>query len=78
MKFDIKKFMTINVGQKDRVIRVIVAIFLLIGVYNGGFINHWIIALIALALLASAYFRFCPVYRLVDKNTNQEQPPAGS
>lgn len=75
MKFDIKKFFKINVGQKDRVIRVIVAIFLLIGFYNSGF-QSWISALIALALLATAWFRFCPVYLLGDINTSKDQPPA--
>lgn len=73
MKFDIKKIMKVNVGQKDRAIRAIIAVFLLWGVYNGG---SWIVGLIALALLASAYFRFCPVYLLGDINTCKDQPPA--
>jgi len=77
MKFDIKKIMKVNVGQKDRVIRVIVAIFLLIGFYNSGF-QSWISALIALALLATAWFRFCPAYLVANFDSNKLQPPAGN
>ncbi len=77
MKFDIKKFLKVNISQKDRVIRVIVAIFLLIGFYNGDF-HNWILALIALALLATAWFRFCPAYLVANFDSNKLQPPVGS
>jgi len=56
---------------------VIVAIFLLIGFYNSGF-QSWISALIALALLATAWFRFCPAYLVVNFDSNKLQPPADS
>ncbi|WP_295386488.1 DUF2892 domain-containing protein [uncultured Thiodictyon sp.] len=65
-----------NVGKKDRIIRVVVAALLLLGAFRGGIIDHWYIALIALVLLASAYFAFCPAYVPIGKNTAQDEPPA--
>jgi hypothetical protein len=70
MKFDIKNP---NVGQKDRVARIIVGILLIIGTINGG---HWIAALIGLGLIASAWFRFCPAYTLAGLNTAKDDAPA--
>ncbi|WP_295449977.1 DUF2892 domain-containing protein [uncultured Thiodictyon sp.] len=60
-----------NVGKKDRIIRLAVAVLLLIGFYRGGF-HNWVIALIALVLLATAYFGFCPAYLVTKTNTNQK------
>lgn len=64
-KFDFK---TPNVGKQDRIIRVAVAVLLLLGFWNGGF-HNWVIALIAVGLLASAWFRVCPAYTLIGKST---------
>ena len=52
-----------------------IAVLLLTGFYNGGF-HNWVFALIAVVLLATAYFGFCPAYVLIDKNTAENQPPA--
>lgn len=75
MKFDISKYKKVNIGKQDRMIRVVVGALLLYGVYNGG---SWIVGLIALALLASAYFQFCPAYLIAGiDTTTKDHPPAG-
>lgn len=65
-----------NVGRKDRIVRVAVAALLLLGFYNGGF-HNWFLALIAVGLLASAYFRFCPAYVVAGIDTTKDDTPAG-
>lgn len=67
-----------NVGKNDRMIRAIVGLLLIASVLRG---STWLAGLIGVALLATAYFRFCPVYRIFDFATNKdeqapvEQPP---
>jgi len=54
-----------NVGNKDAAIRVVLAtVIALIGFYNASW---W--ALLALIPLATAYFGFCPLYKLLGINT---------
>lgn len=59
---------TPNVGNKDAIIRIVVAVFLMIGFWNGGF-HNWGIALVAIGLVASAWVRVCPAYSLMGRNT---------
>lgn len=74
MKFDFNKIKKINIGKQDRMIRLVVGALLLLGVVNGG---HWIVGLIALVLIATAYFRFCPAYLVAGiDTTTKDQPPA--
>ena len=73
LNFDLK---SPNVGKKDAIIRVVVAVFLLIGVWRGGF-DNWVIALIALGLVASAWTRVGPAYSLIGKNTVTDGGTAG-
>lgn len=74
MKFNFKKPEKINIGWKDRVARVVIGLLLLVGVYNGG---SWIVGLIGLVLIVTAYFRFCPAYLLFDVNTHEDDVSAG-
>ncbi len=69
MNFDISKN---NIGTTDRMIRIGVAVLLLIGAMRGG---SWVVAIIGAALIATAYFRFCPAYGLFDFSTNKDVPP---
>jgi hypothetical protein len=73
LKLDLK---TPNVGKKDAIIRAVVAVFLLIGFWRGGF-HNWVIALIALGLVGSAWTRVCPAYSLVGRNTLTDGGTAG-
>lgn len=73
LNFDFK---TPNVGKKDRIIRAVVAALLLVGFWRGGF-HNWFIALIAVGLIVSAWFRVCPAYSLVGKNTITDAGTAG-
>jgi hypothetical protein len=62
-----------NVGQIDRNIRGAVGAFLLFVAYSH---QSWGPALIGIALIASAYLRFCPTYALVNYSTHEDQTPA--
>ena len=60
--------MEANVGSVDRVVRVVVGLALLslLFVLNGN--ARWF-GLIGVVPLATAAFRFCPLYRLVGLST---------
>ena len=68
MSFDYKRLVKfqINVGDKDKQMRLIAgSILLLISVFTAK-----IILLVAgLVLIATGYTRFCPAYAAMDKNT---------
>lgn len=69
MNFEITKS---NIGNTDRMIRVGVAALLIVGALRGG---SWTSAIIAAALLATAYFRFCPAYGVFDFSTDKPAVP---
>lgn len=61
-----------NVGGIDRVIRAVVAvgIFAWVGLDNEmGYAEMMILSAVALVLLLTSIFSFCPVYRLVGIKT---------
>ncbi len=66
---------TANVGSLDRAIRLIAGILLIIAPLMSGIalfsnpIVQWVAPLVGLVLVLTAYFRFCPLYRLVGTNT---------
>lgn len=68
MRFDFD-FTKKNVGNTDRVIRAIVGVLLIIGAARG---SSWVGGLIGVALLATAYLRFCPTYSAFDYSTIKE------
>lgn len=61
--------MKINIGSTDRILRLVVGI----GIAIGGVIfeSYW--GLIGVALLATAVFRFCPLYPLLGINTDKKE-----
>lgn len=67
--------MTFNLGTADRVVRFIVGIVLLLAPVFDAFgitaSTPLVVAsvLIGLVLLATAVFRFCPLYRLIGVST---------
>ncbi|HPG41781.1 MAG TPA: DUF2892 domain-containing protein [bacterium] len=62
--------MTKNIGSKDRMIRLVVGVLLIV---IGIFTNSWL-DLIGVLLVVTALIRFCPLYIPLKINTNKEQP----
>ncbi len=68
MSFDYKRLVKfeINVGDKDKQMRLIAGtILLLISIFTAKII----LLLAGLALIATGYTRFCPAYSAMGKNT---------
>ena len=58
-----------NVGKNDAVIRILLAVIIaLAGIY---YKSWW--GLIALAPLLTAYFNFCPLYKLLGISTGKRK-----
>jgi len=57
-----------NMGEKDRMIRLVAGVLLLLW----GILAHNGIAFIGILLLATAYFRVCPSYSALGMNTLSE------
>jgi hypothetical protein len=57
--------MTANVGNIDRIIRILVGIALIAWALMGGPVWAWI----GVLPLATGLFRFCPAYRLLGINS---------
>ena len=60
-----------NVGQSDKIIRIVAGVILicldLFEVVSGSF--SWLLSLIAIILIGTALVNFCPIYKLLGKNT---------
>jgi hypothetical protein len=61
--------MKCNVGSTDRIIRIVIGL----GIAIGGVIfeSYW--GLIGIVMLATAVFRFCPIYTLFKINTIEKE-----
>lgn len=61
--------MKCNVGSTDRILRIVGGL----GVAIGGIIfeSYW--GLIGVAMLATAVFRYCPLYPLLKINTMEKE-----
>jgi heme/copper-type cytochrome/quinol oxidase subunit 4 len=63
--------MTKNVGQTDKIVRIVLAIILasldFFEVVTGTF--SWILSVVAIVLLVTAFINFCPAYTLLGMNT---------
>jgi hypothetical protein len=67
--------MQANVGSADRVLRLIVGLFLIVapllnlfGIWSGAAFTYGSV-IVGLVLAATAVFRFCPLYRLIGVST---------
>lgn len=60
-----------NIGKTDKIIRIVLALILaaldLFDVVTGTF--SWILSIVAIILLVTALINFCPMYKLLGKNT---------
>lgn len=63
--------MTKNMGNADRIIRVIVGIGLLIAAFSSGWSTLWTVvaAFVGLAMLGTAVIGHCPPYALLGIKT---------
>lgn len=60
-----------NVGQTDKIIRIVLAIILAsldyFEVVKGAF--SWVLSVVAIVLLVTAFMNFCPLYKILGKST---------
>ena len=60
-----------NVGQTDKIIRIVLAVILasldFFVVFKGRF--SWVLSVVAIVLLATALLNFCPLYKVLEKST---------
>jgi membrane-associated protease RseP (regulator of RpoE activity) len=60
-----------NVGKTDKMIRIVAGIILIaldyFEVVTGSF--SWILSVVAVILIATAFLNFCPILQLLGKNT---------
>lgn len=60
-----------NIGQTDKIIRIVLALLLaaldFFEVVTGGF--SWVLSVVAIVLLVTALINFCPLYKVLGKNT---------
>ena len=61
-----------NMGQQDKLIRVVISFVIALLYYYNIISGYFGIALmlVAIVLLLTSFFRFCPIYRVLGKNTN--------
>ena len=60
-----------NMGQQDKLIRVLISFVIALLYYYNIISGYFGIAmmLIAIVLLLTSLFRFCPIYKLLGKST---------
>ncbi len=67
--------MTKNVGQTDKIIRIVLAVILaaldFFGVVQGGF--SWVLSVVAIVLLVTALIGYCPLYTVLGKSTIEKK-----
>ena len=60
-----------NVGQTDKIVRIVLAVILasldFFEVVKGAF--SWVLSVVAIVLLATALLNFCPLYKILGKST---------
>ena len=64
--------MKCNVGKTDRLIRMVAGLILLI---LGIWLHSWLVFILGVILLATAIFKFCPLY-IPFKMDTTEKPKA--
>ncbi len=65
-----------NVGNTDKLIRLIIAVILFVVVYTGKVTDStWVYILLIIALIAAvtSLFNYCPIYSLLGINTNKKK-----
>lgn len=68
-------FKTANVGSVDRIIRLVVgAVFIILPFISAsplwsGALMIWLLPIIGIILIATAFFRICPLYKILGVKT---------
>lgn len=68
-------FKSANVGNTDRLLRLLIGValvaapFLIESEIWASALIRWGVPLVGLVLVATALFRFCPLYRIIGANT---------
>ncbi|MEH6727086.1 MAG: DUF2892 domain-containing protein [Hyphomicrobiales bacterium] len=68
-------FKSANVGSVDRIIRFIVGAVLIIlpflssSAFLSGPVMAWLLPLVGVVLIATAFLRFCPIYKILGIKT---------
>lgn len=61
-----------NVGQTDKIVRIVLAVVLFALDYfevAGTGVFSWILSIVAIVLLVTALVNFCPLYKVLGKST---------
>ncbi|MBL7471574.1 YgaP family membrane protein [Robertkochia sediminum] len=64
-----------NMGQRDKLIRVVIA-FVIAMLYYYNIISGYLgiaFMIVAIVLLLTSLFRFCPVYGILGKDTREDK-----
>lgn len=68
-------FKTANVGSLDRLLRIVIGLVLIAAPYFYASVIwetpllRWLVPIIGVVLVATAFLHFCPLYRLIGVNT---------
>ncbi|WP_323013742.1 DUF2892 domain-containing protein [Devosia sp.] len=67
--------MPVNLGSLDRLIRLVAGVVLVIVPFIPGLVLapvlQWGLPVIGVVLIATAFLRFCPIYRVLGLSTNK-------
>lgn len=69
--------MTVNLGSLDRLIRLVAGVVLIILPFIPGLalspVLQWGLPIVGVVLVATAFMRFCPIYRVLGLSTHKER-----
>jgi hypothetical protein len=66
-----------NVGKMDRIVRISIAVVLSILAYSKIIPSDFALGvyLVSVIIALTGFVRFCPLYKILHKSTNREEPP---
>lgn len=66
-----------NVGKMDRIVRIAIAVALTILAYSKIIPSDFALGvyLVSVIIALTGFVRFCPLYKILHKSTNREEPP---
>ncbi|MEY4987982.1 MAG: hypothetical protein RL567_1761 [Bacteroidota bacterium] len=66
-----------NVGKMDRIVRISIAVALSILAYSKIIPRDFALGvyLVSAIIALTGFVRFCPLYKILHKSTNREEPP---
>jgi Protein of unknown function (DUF2892) len=66
-----------NVGKMDRIVRISIAVVLSLLAYSKIIPSDFALGvyLVSVIIALTGFVRFCPLYKILHKSTNREEPP---